>query len=424
MASATGEIELTPEGLRAKYLELARKYAALVERLDRRTARNGAVFQLGSWGMQMRGAALAMVVGGRIELANARFNQLATQGRGAWGSEPPGAKLYPDLPSLVIDQARKLRTGASERVRDSRFRHSRQDLVISLRMEKSRQGKRPVVLAMIEDVSDEVRRDQELYRTREGLMNRERLRVLGELAAAVAHDLGSTLRGASFQLASLRMAHPDLRTDAVEGAARRVEIASQIVGRLHDFARGGSAAPTQVRIERVLAQAITLADLELRGGENPVRVRTALPELPPVRGSAAELALLFVTLLRNARDAMPRGGSVTISARRTKRELVVTVADQGEGIAEENLPRLFKPFFTTKGARGSGLGLWLANGTMERLGGTIRAANRPQRGALFTLRFPLAEVSPSARSRAARPAAPASPAPRRRKRGPRSGRRP
>lgn len=424
MASAADDVDLSAGTLRAKYLELCRKYGALVERLERRNAQDLAAVRLGTWGLEMHNSALAMVAGQRIQLGNARFSQLMVEARGPWRSEEQPLRAFPDLRSLVLAEAALAgKNGAAGHER--RFQHGTLDRTIVLRAEQSRQGKTPVVLVMIEDVTDQVRRDQELHRTREALLQRERLRVLGELAAAAAHDLGNTLRGASFQLSSLRMTKAQSGFDAVEGVARRVEIASQVLAHLHDFARGGTPAVGPVRLARVLEQAIAVADIELHSGAHPVEVITSLPKLPPVRGSAAELSLLFVNLLRNARDAMPEGGSVTIGARRTPQGVQVAVADQGEGIAPEHLPRLFQPFFTTKGGRGSGLGLWLAKGTMDRLGGSIRAANRPRGGALFTLEFPLAEISisPAETSPAAAPAARSGPAAARRRRAPRSARR-
>ena len=225
---------------------------------------------------------------------------------------------------------------------------------------------------------------------REALLHRERLRVLGQLAASIAHDLGNTLRGASFQLATIleRPLSPPERAKAIAAVAKRVEIASEIIARLHDFARTGELRIGAVRLDRIVAQAAGLVDTDFRSSAAPVQVRIAIPELPPVRGSAAELSLLFVNLLCNARDAMPKGGQVTVAAERARQGVRVTIADQGTGFAPEARGRLFEPFFTTKGAGGAGLGLWLASGTMERLGGRIRVTNRPQRGALVELIFP------------------------------------
>src|SRR5262249_41927091 len=200
----------------------------------------------------------------------------------------------------------------------------------------------------------------------------------GQLAASIAHDLGNTLRGASFQLATIleRPLPPKERAEAVAAVARRVEIASAIIARLHDFARTGELGIGAVRLDRIVAQAAALVDTDFRSAAAPVQVRIAIPELPPVRGSAAELSLLFVNLLYNARDAMPGGGEVTIAAERTRRGVLVTVADEGTGFAPEAQERLFEPFFTTKGADGAGLGLWLPSGTMGGPGRRDPGAHR------------------------------------------------
>jgi len=258
-----------------------------------------------------------------------------------------------------------------------------------------------------EDITDHARRDQELARTREAMLHRERLRVLGELAASIAHDLGNTLRGASFQLAILGDDSTPIekRTEAVQAVGQRVELASEAIARLHDFAQTGSVRTAAVRLDRVVAQAAALVEIDFQAAAAPVDIRVSVPELPPVRGSAAELSLLFVNLLRNARDAMPEGGTVTVAAQRKNDSIVVTIADQGIGMSPEVQRRLFEPFFTTKGSRGTGLGLWLAAGTMQRLGGNIEASNRPRGGALFALTFPLKEFTQPRRSSAQRRAA-------------------
>lgn len=248
-------------------------------------------------------------------------------------------------------------------------------------------------------------RDRELTLTREELLYRERLRVLGLLAASIAHDLGNTLRGASFQLTTIleRALSESERAQAIAGVAKRVEIASEAIARLHDFARTGELRMGAVKLDRIVAQAAALVDTDFRSSASPVRIRIEFQELPPIRGSAAELSLLFVNLLCNARDAMPEGGEVTIRGELTRKGVVVTIEDLGTGFSPEVERRLFEPFFTTKGSKGVGLGLWLASGTMERLGGRIRAINRLDEGALIELIFPPATDIPSARFAPRRP---------------------
>src|SRR6266478_6248901 len=320
----------TDAQLRARYAELAREHARLMARLERRGTYDLVTFRLGSFTPTL--PALATVLEQRIEASNGRFAQL----------------------------------------------------------ERSITG-RPVVLATAEDITDHLRRDHELVRSRDAVLHRERLRVLGELAASIAHDLGNTLRGASFELTALRQdSLPDQkRAHALKAVAQRIEIASEAIARLHDFARTGTLALSAVRLDRIVAQAAALVEVDFQNSAVPVNIRMSIADLPAVRGSASELSLLFVNLLRNGRDAMPKGGTVTIAARQERKTVVVTVADEGLGISPEVRGRLFEPYFSTKGSRGTGLGLWLAAGTMERLGGSIRAVNRPRRGTQCVLKFPI-----------------------------------
>jgi signal transduction histidine kinase len=108
-----------------------------------------------------------------------------------------------------------------------------------------------------------------------------------------------------------------------------------------------------------------------------------------VLGEAANLRYVFINLLLNARDAMPNGGTIRVRGTHTGSRVVITVEDEGTGIPKAHLHSIFRPFFTTKGSHGTGLGLSMAYGVMSRVGGSITAANRPEGGAVFTLTFPL-----------------------------------
>jgi CheY-like chemotaxis protein len=127
--------------------------------------------------------------------------------------------------------------------------------------------------------------------------------------------------------------------------------------------------------------------------ERRFQLRSNIGVLPPVRANPTELKHLFLNLLLNARDAMAAGGTISIEAAREEDFAVVCVRDEGTGIPEEQLETIFESFFTTKGPRGTGLGLSMARSTMARLGGSIVARNGPRKGAEFVLRFPLCTAS-------------------------------
>ena len=118
-----------------------------------------------------------------------------------------------------------------------------------------------------------------------------------------------------------------------------------------------------------------------------VRIEASVPPLPLVRGSAAELAHVFGSLLLHAREQMPEGGTVRVKAREERGKVCVTITDLGPGMREQELSKLFDPF---SGAGETALGLSVAWGVMARLGGSLSASSRRGEGTTFTLTFPLA----------------------------------
>ena len=126
-----------------------------------------------------------------------------------------------------------------------------------------------------------------------------------------------------------------------------------------------------------------------------IEIKTELADIPPVNGNESELAEVFVNLVLNAADALTEGGAISLA---TEVEpggqwLKVIVADNGRGMDEEERKRIFEPFFTTKGAAGTGLGLSVAYGIVNRHGGDIIVASREGGGTRFTVRLPVATVA-------------------------------
>ena len=380
--------------LREKYRQLARKYAGLVERLERTSDEKSAVYRLGWWGLQASEDALALVRDGQIDLSNARWAQL--DALGTWLLLPRDGEHvrgYQTLSELALGEAaRVLQRGESARV--ERFQQPGREHALEVRAVQMGERRRPLVVVLAQDVTERVRSEKELARTREALFQKEHLRVLGELASAVAHDLGSTVRSMEMRLIALERSAqlPPLQAEAVKGLRESVSAANASVRTLADVARSGRLVLGPVDLEHVVEQSLAVLKMELRHEGHPMRVETTLKKLPLVRSTVPELTHLFISLLRNARDAMPDGGLVQVAAHRVGDRVRVTVTDEGPGFAPEVEPHLFEPFFSTKGARGTGLGLWLASTSMHRVGGRIEARNRSgARGAVVSLELPVAE---------------------------------
>jgi len=241
--------------------------------------------------------------------------------------------------------------------------------------------------------------EQELIRSRETLVQHERMRIAGQLAAGIAHDLNNTLNVIRLRFAIIGGDHGVLAAHggSLQAINRAIEDAAHTVARVRELGIRGVAAKNEtVRLKDLVDEAIDLANTSIQGKSlfngGSIHILSHLAtDLPEVRGSTFELRQLFINLLLNASEAMPEGGTIRIESELVDKAVLVRVRDQGSGIPNDHLQRIFDPFFTTKGAHGTGLGLALARKLMDSIGGSITAENEPAgHGAIFTLKFPLA----------------------------------
>src|SRR5436309_11196967 len=333
-----------------------------------------------SWSETSRRTALAIIAGGEVRDANARFSEL-NAGSGSWSwLDGPHAKVrYENLPQLVRCEAATLAPAPYL----SKFERS--GLVVEVRLERLDGSE---AIAIVHDVTSELHRQRDLQREREALMHEERMHAMGVLASGVAHDLNHMLNVIALRVATLR-ADPQLGRSrrTLDVLARVVGEAARIVARLQDLARRRRDRPSDpLDLAAVLTGALEMARTEADTAR--VRIEADVPPLPLVRGSAAELAHVFASLLLHAREQMPDGGTIRVRAREDRGRVVVTIRDSGEGMYEEDLARLFDPFSGVAGE--SALGLSVAWGVMSRLGGSLQAQSRRGERTILTLTFPLA----------------------------------
>ncbi len=301
---------------------------------------------------------------------------------------PQLAESYRKNDRLVLSTKKPLRT--TELIEKP---GGRQEFALSLKFPVAR-GDETMVGGIAIDTSEEIRALEGLHRINQSMFRNERLRAIGEFAAGVAHDLSNALNAVMFRLARLRSGGGrgvDSHVDALE---RLINNAAERVRSINDFARTHQNAELQrIDLKEQLRRAIEMIEFLVIKSPTILGARTQLDlklpdNLPPVVGPPAEVAHVFANLLLNARDAMQRGGTITVEARPRSDTVAVLIADEGDGIPPEHLGKVFDPFFTTK-ANGSGLGLSMARDVMSRLGGEIKVANKPRGGAVFTLTFPI-----------------------------------
>ena len=243
--------------------------------------------------------------------------------------------------------------------------------------------------------------EAEVLKSRETMVRQERMRLVGQLASGIAHDLNNSLNIMRLRLTVLsRDKHVVERHSALLDAIdRAIGDAARTVDRVRDLGAQRERGQTEpVNLFDVVLQAIDLARTSIAGRPTldgvSIRIESNLaPSLPYVDANASELRQVFLNLILNASDAIKGTGTIAVDAIDGKDSIMVIVADDGIGIPEGDLARIFDPFYTTKGPAGTGLGLSIVREIVEGIGGSVTAQNRAPRGAVLKLTLPIAENS-------------------------------
>jgi signal transduction histidine kinase len=273
-------------------------------------------------------------------------------------------------------------------------------------------------------------RTDQLQSAQRQLLDNEKLAAIGQLAHGIAHELNTPLgvilsnlsvleqyatgmltMAAASQAAAQQLragAAPSSTADALDAAAEAADLAfvlddlpqltsessssaeriASIVRSLAMLARQNQGELTPVKVEEALESAITLAWNALKQHAQVVR---SFGGVPPVRGLLSDLIEVFVHLLLNAAQALETPGVITVGTAVRGSEIEITITDTGRGIAREHLPRIFEPFFSTRGpGRGAGMGLPVCHGIVTRHGGSIDLQSAPGQGTTVTVRLPAA----------------------------------
>lgn len=242
-----------------------------------------------------------------------------------------------------------------------------------------------------------------LRRSQHAALQHERLRALGEMASGIAHDINNALSPVTLYTESLLEQESGLSSAGrakLETMQMALDDVSRTVSRMREFYRRDDDSEDRVPVSMnlLVRQVVELTqprwrDLALREGA-AIEVGLELqPDLPTIAVSEAEWREALVNLVFNAVDAMPQGGALTLRTHRviapdTGDAVELTVGDTGAGMDEDTRSRCIEPFFTTKGRRGTGLGLAMVYGTVQRHGGTLRIDSHLGQGTQVTLTIP------------------------------------
>ncbi|HEV2010661.1 MAG TPA: ATP-binding protein [Candidatus Limnocylindria bacterium] len=249
-------------------------------------------------------------------------------------------------------------------------------------------------------VMQDVGRLRELERRRleQALFDSEKLAATGRLAASIAHEINNPLEAIQNALYLLvkRIPEDDPNAKFLAIAMKETERMSRILRQMLGFYRP-AANLALTDLNALIEEAEALVAKRLR--ERNVKVEKQLqPDLAKVMASSDQIKQVILNLVLNAAEAMPNGGIITVSTESHRDAgsgfirtdaVRVQVADTGPGIAEEYLPHIFEPFFSTKGGKGTGLGLWVSLGIAQSHGGRLQVRNRPGGGTVFSMTLPI-----------------------------------
>jgi two-component system, NtrC family, sensor kinase len=235
---------------------------------------------------------------------------------------------------------------------------------------------------------------QRVFALREALARAEQLAAVGQMAASVAHQVGTPLNLISGYVQMLQeeaLDDPRTAERLVIVQEQIAKVASVVRTLLDQSRRPADRAPAA--IESLLARVADVARPKLDASGIALTLDIER-NLPPIWADSEQLELAVLNLITNSLDAMPHGGSLAMRASRTPGGVRIDIADTGTGIAKDLLPRIFQPWVTTKTAgRGTGLGLSITRDVVERHGGTISVVSDRGQGTTFTIDLPSSPVS-------------------------------
>ena len=236
-------------------------------------------------------------------------------------------------------------------------------------------------------------RTRELQSAQSQLIQAEKLATVGRLAAGIAHEINNPLMPIKFNLESMLEDIQDnrpLEEDLVTVTLESVDRIKRLVQRMLEYNAGHFQLGDS--LDKIDINDVVQAMLELTRKtfqQSGKEIVLDLKSVPPVMGNRDALAQVFINLVLNAGEAMEKGGTLTISTRRHKDQVLIAFADTGIGIPPEMLDRIFDPFTTTKNT-GSGLGLFVSYGIIEGHHGSIKVDSTPNKGTTFTVSLPVA----------------------------------
>ncbi|MGW8300787.1 MAG: PAS domain-containing sensor histidine kinase [Desulfobacterales bacterium] len=310
-------------------------------------------------------------------------------------------KIYPDeMARKVMQLLRKPEQGGVGRLNAHPMVYMRQDGTViegslSAAIIYDSSGKEIATVGSFVDLKERLEMERALRRTQEQLLQSEKLAAMGRLTSQIAHELNNPLYGImnTLELLKTEISPESKRRKVLEMALSETVRLSELLRKMLSFSRPDQEEKQAVDLNTVLDEILLLHEKQLQ--ENDIKIKTSFAEaLPQISASKNQLRQVFLNLVANARDAMPAGGTLSVTTAADPESVRIEIADTGSGIKQEHLKKIFDSFFTTKDSiKGVGLGLSVCYGFIKDHGGDIQVKSKVDSGTTFTITFPIRQES-------------------------------
>jgi two-component system NtrC family sensor kinase len=252
-------------------------------------------------------------------------------------------------------------------------------------------GKEIASVGIFKDLRERLRIERELHEMQQALLQSEKLAAMGRLTSQIAHELNNPIYGIMNTLELLKTEIPpeSKRRKILELSLSETQRLAEMLRNMLSFSKPEEEKRKPIKINELIEGILLVMERQMR--ESNIKVETYFNEgIPEVMASTNQMRQVMLNLIKNAKEAMPKGGTLTVRTNREDSKVLIHIQDTGVGIPEELRDKIFEAFFTTKQkVKGVGLGLSVCYGIIKDHGGEIRVESEVDKGTTFTIHLPI-----------------------------------
>jgi two-component system NtrC family sensor kinase len=252
-------------------------------------------------------------------------------------------------------------------------------------------GKEIASIGIFKDLRERLRIERELQKMQEALLQSEKLAAMGRLTSQIAHELNNPIYGIMNTLELLKTEIPpeSKRRRILELSLSEIQRLSEMLRNMLSFSKPEEEKRRPIKIDELIEGILLVMEKQMK--ELNIQVHTSFdPDIPEIMASTNQMRQVMLNLFKNAKEAMPKGGTLFVRASREGNKVLIHIGDTGIGIPEEIRDKIFEAFFTTKQkVKGVGLGLSVCYGIVKDHGGEIKVESEIEKGTTFIISLPI-----------------------------------